>query len=93
MLKETLRRDRREGADILTRVEESIEIKIPSKRVLEMLTFDRFPEALDACESVKGTSRVHTSKDKHRVGVSDHVTEKHAKHDLEIAESARTMKT
>ena len=66
MLKETLRRDRREGADILTKVEKSLEIKIPSKRVLEMLTFDRYLEALDACESVKGTSRVHTPKDKHR---------------------------
>lgn len=86
MLKETLRRERREEMDILTIVEKSIGIKIPSERVLEMLT-------LDACESVECTSRERTPRDKYRVGVSDHVAEKHTKYDLESTESARTMKT
>ena len=52
------------------RVEKSIEIKAPPERVWEMLALDRFPEWMDMMESVEYTSKVHTPKDKYRVGAT-----------------------
>jgi uncharacterized membrane protein len=76
----------------LTRVEKSIEIKAPPKKVWEMLAFDRRPEWMEEIKSVKYTSEVRTPKDKYRVGASAHMIEKHGESDLEITESLENEK-
>ena len=56
-----------------------------------MLAFDRMPEWM-YWKSVAFISEVRTPEDKYRVGVSTHVTEKHAKYDMEITESLENEK-
>jgi uncharacterized protein YndB with AHSA1/START domain len=76
----------------LVRVEKSVVIKAPPEKVWEMLAFDRMPEWMGDWKSVAFISEVHTPEDKHRVGVSAHVTEKHAKYEMEITESLENEK-
>jgi uncharacterized membrane protein len=75
----------------LTRMEKSIEIKAPPKKVWEMLAFDRMPEYMDVAEteSAKYISEVRTPEDKYRVGASAHMIEKHGEYDVEITESIK----
>jgi uncharacterized membrane protein len=75
----------------LVRIEKSVEIKAPPEKVWEMLAFDRMPEWM-YWKSVAFISEARTPEDKYRVGVSAHVTEKHAKYDLEITESLKNEK-
>jgi uncharacterized membrane protein len=75
----------------LVRIEKSVEIKAPPEKVWEMLAFDRMPEWM-YWKSVAFISEVRTPKDKYRLGASAHVTEKHAKYDLEITESLENEK-
>jgi carbon monoxide dehydrogenase subunit G len=76
----------------LVRKEKSVEIKAPPEKVWEMLALDRMPEWMDGWKSVALTSEVCTPEDKYRVGASAHVTETHAKYDLEITESLKNEK-
>jgi len=76
----------------LVRIEKSVEIKAPPEKVWEMLAFDRMPEWMSDWKSVAFTSEVRTPEDKYRLGASAHVTEKHAKYDLEITESLENEK-
>lgn len=76
----------------MVRVEKSVEIKAPPEKVWEMLAFDRMPEWMGDWKSVAFISEVRTPEDKYRVGVSAHVTEKHAKYDMEITESLENEK-
>jgi len=76
----------------LVRREKSVEIKAPPEKVWEMLAFDRMPEWMGGWKSVAFTSEVRTPEDKYRVGASAHVTEEHAKYDLEITESLENEK-
>jgi len=76
----------------LTRIEKSVEIGVPPRRVWEMLAFDRMLEWMDEWKGVKYTSEVRTSVDKYRVGTSAHVNEKHVEFDLEIMESLENEK-
>jgi uncharacterized protein YndB with AHSA1/START domain len=76
----------------LVRIEKSVEIKAPPEKVWEMLAFDRMPEWMDGWKSAAFTSEVRTPEDKYRVGASAHVTEMHAKYDLEITESLENEK-
>jgi carbon monoxide dehydrogenase subunit G len=76
----------------LVRREKSVEIKTPPEKVWEMLAFDRMPEWMSDWKSVTFTSEVLTPEDKYRVGASAHVTEKHAKYDMEVTESLENEK-
>jgi uncharacterized protein YndB with AHSA1/START domain len=76
----------------LVRVEKSVEIKAPPEKVWEMLAFDRMPEWMGDWKSIASISEVRTPEDKYRVGVSAHVTEKHAGYDMEITESLENEK-
>jgi carbon monoxide dehydrogenase subunit G len=76
----------------LVRVEKSVEIKASPEKVWEMLAFDRMPEWMSDWKSVAFTSEVRAPEDKYRLGASAHVTEKHAKYDMEIAESLEKEK-
>ena len=76
----------------MVRREKSVEIKASPEKVWEMLAFDRMPEWMDGWKSVTLTSEVRTSEDKYRLGASAHVTEEHAKYDMEIAESLEKEK-
>jgi uncharacterized protein YndB with AHSA1/START domain len=81
------------GADILTRIEKSIEIKAQRDKVWEMLAFDRHPEWFEERENAAYTSEVRTPEDKYRVGASAQVTEKHfGKFNVEITESIEKEK-
>jgi uncharacterized membrane protein len=75
----------------LVRIEKSVEIKAPPEKIWEMLALDRMPEWM-YWKSVAFISEVRTPEDKHRVGASARVTEKHAKYDLEITESLENEK-
>ena len=75
----------------MVRIEKSVEIKAPPEKVWEMLAFDRMPEWM-YWKSVAFISEVRTPEDKYRLGASAHVTEKHAKYDLEITESLENEK-
>ena len=75
----------------MVRIEKSVEIKAPPEKVWEMLAFDRMPEWM-YWKSAAFTSEVRTPEDKYRVGASAHVTEKHAKYDMEITESLENEK-
>jgi uncharacterized membrane protein len=75
----------------LVRIEKSVEIKAPPEKVWEMLALDRMPEWM-YWKSVAFISEVRTPEDKYRVGASAHVTEKHAKYDMEITESLENEK-
>ena len=53
------------------KVEESIEIKAPPEKVLELLALDRLLECqvgFDKVKSIEYTSELGTPKDKYRVG-------------------------
>ena len=76
----------------MVRIEKSVEIMAPPEKVWEMLAFDRMPEWMGDWKSVAFTSEVSTPEDKYRVGVSAHVTEKHAKYNMEITESLENEK-
>ncbi len=76
----------------MTRIEKSIEIKVPPAKAWEMLAFDRMAEWLDEVKSVQYTSEVRTPEDKYRVGASGHVAEKHVKYDIEMMESIKNEK-
>jgi len=80
----------------LARIEKSIEIKVPSEKVWQMLALDRWPEWMDGWKSAEYTSEVHTPEDKYRVGASAHITEdKHSmttKYDFDITESLENEK-
>ena len=75
----------------MVRIEKSVEIKAPPEKVWEMLALDRMPEWM-YWKSVAFISEIRTPEDKYRVGVSAHVTEQHAKYDLEITESLENEK-
>jgi uncharacterized protein YndB with AHSA1/START domain len=76
----------------LVRREKSVIVKAPPSRVWEMLAFDKMPEWMDGWEKAEYTSEVRTPEDKYKVGTSAHVTESHAKYDLEITESLENEK-
>jgi uncharacterized membrane protein len=77
----------------LTRVEKSIEIKVPPEKVWKMLALDRCPEWMDDLKSVKYTSEVRTPKDKYRVGATAHwIKVKNEEFDSEITESLENEK-
>jgi len=76
----------------LVRREKSVIVKATPSKVWEMLAFDRMPEWMDGWEKAEYTSEVRTSEDKYRVGASVHVTEMHAKYDMEIVESIENEK-
>ena len=76
----------------MVRREKSVEIKTPPEKVWEMLAFDRMPEWMSDWKSVTFTSEVRTPEDKYRLGASAHVTEKHAKYDMEVTESLENEK-
>jgi carbon monoxide dehydrogenase subunit G len=76
----------------LVRIERSVEIKAPPEKIWEMLAFDRMAEWMSDWKSVAFASQVRTAEDKYRPGASAHVTEKHAKYDMEIAESLENEK-
>ena len=75
----------------MVRIEKSIEIQAPPEKVWEMLAFDRMPEWM-YWKSAAFISEVRAPEDKYRVGASAHVTEAHAKYDLEITESLENQK-
>ena len=54
----------------MTRIEKSIEIKVPPEKVWELLALDRLPEWNEEYGDVKYTSKVHNPEDKYRVGAS-----------------------
>jgi len=81
-----------QGADILGRVEKSIEIKAPREKVWAMLALDMWPEGMDGWKNAEYTSEVHTPEDKYRVGALAHITERNTKYDLEITESLENEK-
>ena len=76
----------------MTRIETSIVIDAPAKKVWEMLALDRQAEWMVEWKSAECTSEVRTPEDKYRVGASAHVTEKHGEFDLEITESLENEK-
>ena len=81
----------------MTRVEKSIEIKAQPEKVWEMLAFDRVIEWEEGYkgdfESVEYTSKVHSLKDKYKLGASAHgIPKKQEKCDLEITESLENKK-
>jgi len=87
------------GGDTLTRVEKSIEIKVPPEKVWEMLALDRFQEWEEEMQkglkSLKYTSEVHKPKDKYKVGTSGHMNIKGAgmgELDFEVTESLENEK-
>src|SRR5512136_1170739 len=57
-----------------------------------MLAFDKMPEWMSDWKSVTFTSEVRTPEDKYRLGASAHVTEEHAKYDMEVTESLENEK-
>ena len=76
----------------MVRREKSVEIKALPEKVWEMLALDRMPEWMGDWKSVTFTSEVSTPEDKYRLGASAHVTEKHAKYDMEVSESLENEK-
>jgi len=77
----------------LGRIEKSIEIKVPPKKVWEVLALDRLPEWNEEYGNVKYTSEVRSAGDKYKVGVSSHTNIKGAGEiDFEITESVENQK-
>ena len=79
------------------RIEKSIEIRAPPEKVWEMLALDRLLEWEEGykgdLKSVEYTSKVHTPKDKYRVGASAHgIPKKQGEYNLEITESLENEK-
>jgi len=84
------------GGDILNRVEKSIEIKAPPKKVWEMLALDRWSEwysqlSFVDTKDIKFTSEVNTPEDKYRVGASAYPSA-HPKEGFEVTESLENEK-
>jgi hypothetical protein len=65
------------GGEVVTRIEKSIDIKAPPRKVWELLALDRFSEwEEDMQKSLKSfeyTSEVRTPEDKYKVGTSGHM--------------------
>jgi len=79
----------------LVRIEKSIEIRAPPRKVWEMLALDRWSEWMDEMKSSEYISEVRTPEDKYRVGASAHITWKRGppkEHDDEITESLENEK-
>lgn len=80
----------------MARVEKTIGIKAPPKKVWEMLAFDRLLEWDEGTQknarSVEYTSEVSTPKDKYRVGATAHMDTKRGGMELEITESLANKK-
>jgi uncharacterized protein YndB with AHSA1/START domain len=76
----------------LVRIEKSIEIKAPPKKVWEMLAFDKMPEWSEQYRSVEYTSEVRTPEDKYRVGASCRIDTKEGVVEMEITESLENEK-
>jgi len=57
-----------EGGDVLARIEKSIEIKAPAKKVWQLLFWDRIPEWMDILERAE-----YTSEKRAGVGATAHV--------------------
>ena len=61
----------------MTRIEKSIEIKVPPEKVWELLALDRFQEWEEdmqkGLKSFEYTSEVHSPKDKYQAGTSGHM--------------------
>jgi uncharacterized membrane protein len=77
----------------LGRVEKSIEIKAPPKKVWEMLALDRLPEWNEEYGDVKYTSEVRNPEDKYSVGARSHTKMKGAGEiDFEVTESLKNEK-
>ena len=76
----------------MTRVETSIEIKVPRERVWEMLALDRMPEWKEGCKSVMFSSEVHAPEDKYRVGAAARFIDKHAELMMTITDSLENEK-
>jgi uncharacterized membrane protein len=76
----------------LGRIEKSIEIRAPPKKVWEMLALDRHPEWNEQYKSVEYTSEVRTPEDKYRVGASCRINTKEGVWDIEITESLENEK-
>ena len=79
------------------RVEKSIEIRAPPEKVWEMLAFDRLLEWSEGykgeLKSMEYTSKVHTPKDKYKVGASAHgIPKKKGEYNFEITESLENEK-
>ena len=76
------------------RVETSIEIKAPPKKVWEMLAFDTATEWMgDMMTSAEYTSEVRTPEDKYKVGATAHAsTHSGMEGDSEITESLENEK-
>ena len=85
------------GGDILGRMEASIEIRAPPKKVWEMLAVDRFPEWAEGIKknlkSIDYTSEIRTQADKYKVGATARQTDNKGKtYDYEIMESLENEK-
>ena len=78
----------------MTRIEKSIEIRVPPEKVWELLAFDRNPEWMgDMTTSAEYTSEVRTPEDKHKIGATAHTrTHSGMESDLEITESLENEK-
>jgi uncharacterized protein YndB with AHSA1/START domain len=83
----------------LTRIEKSIEIKVPPEKVWEIIAFDRVKEWDEEFQknvkSFEYTSEVKTPEDKYRVGTSTHLDIKGVgmgEFDFEVTESIENEK-
>ena len=79
------------------RMEASIEIKAPAKKVWEMLAVDRFPEWAEGIKknlkSIEYISEIRTPTDKYKVGATARQTDTRGKtYDYEITESVKNEK-
>jgi uncharacterized protein YndB with AHSA1/START domain len=67
----------KKGGEVMTRIEKSIEIKVPPEKVWELLALDRFQEWEEdmqkGLKSFEYTSEVHSPKDKYQAGTSGHM--------------------
>jgi carbon monoxide dehydrogenase subunit G len=76
----------------LGRIEKSIEIKAPPKKVWELLAFDRHPEWNEQYMSTEYTSEVRVPEDKYKVGASCRMNTKEEIVNIEITESIENEK-
>ena len=83
-----------EESDVLGRMEKSIAIRVPPKKVWEMLAFDKATDWMgDLMTSAEYTSEVQTLKDKFKVGATVHTcTHSGIESDIEIIESIKNEK-
>ena len=77
----------------MARIEKSIEIKVPSEKVWQMLALDRWPEWMEEeWKNAEYTSEVRKLEDKYRVGAFAHIYDSNTKYDFEITESLESEK-